>query len=161
MLTPANTAAVSPGIDGRPGAVPRDGWGRPSRGRRCRAAALAADVDAFYAAHAPEPAADTEVLVVSFDAKGVVMRPDVLRAATAKAATSQKLSTRLSKGEKRHRKRCSPGRRPESHRPPPIVPYVTVSRHTAPTIRLEGTPWSIASARTGWARVARPSPTTP
>src|SRR2546430_2667229 len=40
-------------------------------------------------------------------AKGVVMRPDGLRTATAKAAASQKLSTRLSKGEKRNRKRMA------------------------------------------------------
>jgi hypothetical protein len=40
------------------------------------AARAAADVDAFYAAHAPQPAADAEVLVLSFDGKGVVMRPE-------------------------------------------------------------------------------------
>ena len=45
------------------------------------------------------------MLALSFDGKGVVMRPDGLREATAKAAASQKLSTRLSKGEKRNRKR--------------------------------------------------------
>src|SRR6266545_1005997 len=59
-----------------------------------------------YTAHAPAPAPD-DVLVLSFDAKGVVMRPDGLRAATAKAAASQKLVTRLSKGEKRNRKRMA------------------------------------------------------
>jgi hypothetical protein len=70
------------------------------------AAAAAADVDGFYAAHVPDPAADgAAVVVLSFDAKGVVMRPDGLREATAKAAASQKLATRLSKGEKRNRKR--------------------------------------------------------
>jgi hypothetical protein len=63
-------------------------------------------VDGFYAAHAPDPAPD-DVLVLSFDAKGVVMRPDGLRQATAKAAASQKLATRLSKGEKRNRKRMA------------------------------------------------------
>src|SRR5438046_757742 len=68
------------------------------------AARAAADIDAFYAADSPDPAPD-DVLVLSFDGKGVVMRPDGLREATAKAAASQKLSTRLSKGEKRNRKR--------------------------------------------------------
>jgi hypothetical protein len=68
------------------------------------AARAAADVDRFYTAHAPDPAPD-DVLVLSFDGKGVVMRPDGLREATARAAASQKLSTRLSKGEKRNRKR--------------------------------------------------------
>jgi hypothetical protein len=71
------------------------------------AAAAAVDVDAFYAAHAPEPALDADVLVMTYDAKGVVMRPDALRAATARSAASQKLVTRLSKGEKRNRKRMA------------------------------------------------------
>ena len=66
-----------------------------------------ADVDAFYVAHAPEPTPDDDVLVMTYDAKGVVMRPDGLREATAKAAASQKLGTRLSKGEKRNRKRMA------------------------------------------------------
>jgi hypothetical protein len=70
------------------------------------AARAAVDVDGFYAAHAPDPAPE-DVLVLSFDGKGVVMRPDGLRQATAKAAASQKLSTRLSKGEKRNRKRMA------------------------------------------------------
>jgi hypothetical protein len=71
------------------------------------AARAATDVDGFYTAHAPQPAPEDDVLVLSFDAKGVVMRPDGLRAATAKAAASQKLATRLSKGEKRNRKRMA------------------------------------------------------
>jgi hypothetical protein len=71
------------------------------------AARAAADVDAFYPAHAPEPARDADVLVLSFDGKGVVMRPEGLREATAKTAASRKLSGRLSKGEKRHRKRMA------------------------------------------------------
>lgn len=67
----------------------------------------AADVEAFYAAHAVEPAPEGEILVLSFDGKGVVMRPDGLRAATAKAAIGAKLTGRRSKGEKRHRKRMA------------------------------------------------------
>jgi hypothetical protein len=49
------------------------------------------------------------VLVLTVDAKGIVMRPDSLRPATAKAAAtaSTKLATRLSKGEKRNRKRLA------------------------------------------------------
>lgn len=69
------------------------------------AAAAAVDVDAFYAAHVPDWSAGDEVLALSFDAKGVVMRPDGLRAGTAKAAVSQKLAGRRCKGEKRNRKR--------------------------------------------------------
>jgi hypothetical protein len=71
------------------------------------AAAAAVDVDGFYAAATPGPPRVGEVLVLSFDGKGVVMRPDGLRAATAKAAGSRKLSARLSKGEKRNRKRMA------------------------------------------------------
>src|SRR6266700_2030913 len=76
-----------------------------SHGVRRLAAAAAADVDAFYTAHAQGWSADGDVLALSFDAKGVVMRPDGLRSATAKAAVSQKLAARRSKGEKRNRKR--------------------------------------------------------
>ena len=67
----------------------------------------AIDFDAFYRQR-PTPTADvTDVLVISCDGTGVVMRPDALRPATAKAAanTNPKLATRLSKGEKRNRKR--------------------------------------------------------
>ena len=71
------------------------------------AQAVDADVEAFYAAHRPAPAEAQDVLVLSADGKGVVMRPEALRAATARAATSRKLSTRLSKGEKRDRKRMA------------------------------------------------------
>ena len=66
-----------------------------------------ADIDAFYQAGTPDPAADTDVLVLQFDAKGVVMRPDSLREHTKKKATSRKLSGRLSRGEKRDRKRMA------------------------------------------------------
>lgn len=65
------------------------------------------DVDAFYEARTPDPAADTDVLVLQFDAKGVVMRPESLREHTKKKATSRKLSSRLSRGEKRDRKRMA------------------------------------------------------
>lgn len=69
----------------------------------------AADVDAFYAARRPGPAPDDQLLVLTCDGKGVVMRPDALRPATAKAAAStrNKLATRLSPGEKHGRKRMA------------------------------------------------------
>ncbi len=70
-------------------------------------ARAATDVDAFYTARAPGTGPDTDVLAMQYDGKGVVMRPDALREATAKAATSRKLSTRLSRGEKRSRKRMA------------------------------------------------------
>jgi len=77
-------------------------------------ARAAVDVEAFYATrarHADQSAdsAEGDVLVLSVDGKGIVMRPDALRPATAKAAAAatNKLQARLSKGEKRNRKRLA------------------------------------------------------
>jgi len=72
-------------------------------------ARAAADVEAFYDTSAPEPGASDDVLVLTVDGKGIVMRPDSLRPATEKAAAAAttKLDTRLSKGEKRNRKRLA------------------------------------------------------
>jgi hypothetical protein len=68
----------------------------------------AVDVDAFYANIERQPA-DGDVLVISMDGKGIVMRPDSLRPATerAAAAATPKLRTRLSKGEQPNRKRLA------------------------------------------------------
>jgi hypothetical protein len=74
------------------------------------AVGAAADFEQFYATRQPpaSPAA-ADVLVLSADGKGIVMRPDALRAATAHAArrASPKLKTRVSRGEKRGRKRIA------------------------------------------------------
>ena len=73
----------------------------------------AQDFDAFYEArHDAEVAASAEtgsVLVITSDGKGVVMHTADLRPATRKAAERKqhKLKTRLSKGEKRNRKRTA------------------------------------------------------
>jgi len=72
----------------------------------------AEDFDAFYA---ERRAADDRVestgdlLVMTFDAKGIVMVPEDLRPATKKAASkaTRKLATRLTSGEKRNRKRMA------------------------------------------------------
>jgi hypothetical protein len=72
-------------------------------------AAAAVDFTSFYQQR-QRPAGETDdVLVLSCDGKGVVMRPEALRAGTQKQAQSSnaKLSTRLSKGEKRGRKRMA------------------------------------------------------
>jgi len=71
------------------------------------AALAAADIDVFYAQRAMPGCPDGDVLVLTADAKGIVMRPEALRAATAKTVTSRKLSARLSKGEKTGRKRMA------------------------------------------------------
>jgi len=49
-------------------------------------ARAAADVEEFYATRRQLPAADGDVLVISADGKGIVMRPDSLRPATAAKA---------------------------------------------------------------------------
>jgi len=73
------------------------------------AADSAVDFEAFYAELARPVASPDEVVVMSVDGKGIVMRPGALRPATAAAAerSSPKLGTRLSKGEKRNRKRMA------------------------------------------------------
>jgi hypothetical protein len=67
------------------------------------------DFEAFYGGATRAPADPSDVLVLSADGKGIVMRPPALRPATAEAAarTNPKLKTRLSKGEKRNRKRMA------------------------------------------------------
>lgn len=72
----------------------------------------AQDFDAFYETrrHAEGVPSETgSVLVLTCDGKGVVVHRDDLRAATRRAATrkAHRLQTRLSKGEKRHRKRIA------------------------------------------------------
>ena len=69
----------------------------------------AVDFPAFYTDTPRPQAAPEDVLVLSFDGKGIVMRPDALRPATAKAAAKRqpKLATRVSPGEKRDRKRMA------------------------------------------------------
>ena len=69
----------------------------------------AAHVDAFYLFRVTGPAPDGWPLVLTFDGKGIVMLPDALRPATAKAAAAAqgKLATRLSPGEKNGRKRMA------------------------------------------------------
>ena len=69
----------------------------------------ATDIDAFYEERKRTAGEPDDVLVISCDGKGVVMRPDALRVATAQAAarSTTKLATRLSKGEKRNRKRMA------------------------------------------------------
>jgi hypothetical protein len=70
----------------------------------------AQDFDAFYEQQSAQgEAASGSLLVLSFDGKGVVMRREDLRPATRKAQAQrhQRLSKRLSKGEKRNAKRMA------------------------------------------------------
>jgi len=84
----------------------------PKRQAEELAERAATDFDAFYEHRRSESATGTatgEVLVVSFDGKGVVMRREDLREATRKAAQARthKLKTRLTRGEKRNAKRMA------------------------------------------------------
>ncbi len=69
----------------------------------------AGDFDAFYAERLHTSGDPGDTLVLTCDGKGIVMRPEALRAATAEAAeqAAHKLQTRLSPGEKRNRKRMA------------------------------------------------------
>jgi len=71
----------------------------------------AVDCDAFYAQRQQPETAERGALVqvISCDGKGIVMRPDALRAPTQRQAqrSKHKLATRLSRGEKRNRKRIA------------------------------------------------------
>jgi hypothetical protein len=73
------------------------------------ARSAATDFDAYYEARPAQPVADTDLLVQSFDGKGIVVRTEDLREATRKAAQTDRhrLRKRLSKGEKRNRKRMA------------------------------------------------------
>jgi hypothetical protein len=72
---------------------------------------VARDFDAFCERPESAEAAQSEkdLLVLSLDGKGIVMRREDLREATRKAAESgqHKLDRRLSKGEKKDRKRMA------------------------------------------------------
>jgi hypothetical protein len=69
------------------------------------AVAAATGIDAFWAARRPGPRDSDVPLMLSFDGKGIVMRPEALREAAATAR--RKLATRLSPGEKNGRKRMA------------------------------------------------------
>jgi len=87
----------------------------------------ATDIAAFYAARVPVPCTASTLLVISADAKGIVMRPGALRPATAKAAARQgRMRTRLAAGEKPNRKRmatlaCVYDAEPAPRRPHDII----------------------------------------
>jgi hypothetical protein len=68
----------------------------------------ASDIGDFYRSRVPVPCTRESVLVLSADMKGVVMRAEALREATARAAGKKgKMRTRLSAGEKANRKRMA------------------------------------------------------
>ncbi len=111
----------------------------------------AVDFEAYYAG--TESTADPEttggVLVLTTDGKGVVMRTEALREATQKAALASKpkLSTRLSKGEKRNRKRMAT-----------VAAVYTVEPHVRTAAEVVAGLHSVGPARSEGERTKRPRP---
>lgn len=70
---------------------------------------IAQDFDSYYLNNRYlEPEKNQGILVLSFDGKGILARPDSLRECTAKAAKrSKNINSRLSQGEKKDRKRMA------------------------------------------------------
>jgi len=95
--------------DGQAAIVRQTGQQIGTRQLRALTLAAAQDVDAFYAQRERTVPDGKDLLVLSCDAKGVVMRPEALREQTRAQAqnASGKLKTRLSKGEKTNRKRMA------------------------------------------------------
>jgi hypothetical protein len=89
-------------------ALERASGGRVGK-RQLEALAAAADVAGFSAQRKSAACPDTDLLILAFDGKGIVMQPEALRKATIKAARAagHKLATRLSAGEKHGRKRIA------------------------------------------------------
>lgn len=86
----------------------RTGASVPKRQVEELAVRAAQDFDAFYRDRLREPELTDDLLVLSFDGKGIAMRHEDLREATRKAAAAEpKLHTRLAKGEKPNRKRMA------------------------------------------------------
>ena len=95
--------------DGQAAIVRQTGQQIGTRQLRALTLAAAQDVAAFYAQRERTAPDGKDLLVLSCDAKGVVMRPEALREQTRTQAqnASGKLKTRLSKGEKQGRKRMA------------------------------------------------------
>jgi hypothetical protein len=116
------------------------------------AARAAVDFEDFYATRQTPPGSARDLLVLQVDGKGIVMRPDALRPATAKAAAkaTHKLTTRLSKGEKRNRKRLAELGAVYDATPVPrtasdIFPANDTERHTAIDGPTATNKWLVAS----------------
>ena len=97
------------------------------------ARAAAVDFETFYTNEDRPKAEGPEVVVISVDAKGVVMRPEDLRPATADAAarSEHKLETRLSRGEKANRKRMAEVAAVYTVIPVPRTPAQVMASHDA------------------------------
>jgi len=116
------------------------------------AVAAACDITDFYEQRERTATDREDVLVLSCDAKGVVMRPEALREQTRKQAQNSegKLTTRLSKGEKRNRKRmaevaCVYEVTPAPRAPADILPRAETDRQAAAPAPKAKNKWLTAS----------------
>ncbi|WP_423247582.1 ISKra4 family transposase [Streptomyces achmelvichensis] len=118
----------------------------------------AMDVDDFYRHQRPEPAEADTLLVLTFDAKGIVMLPAHLREATRRnaarkdAAGGQRLASRLSSGEKRGRKRMAEvaaldDAHPVARTPLDIIPATALDREDKVKGPVATGKWVTASVR--------------
>jgi hypothetical protein len=112
----------------------------------------AVDFDHFYTSRRRQLCQAGDVLVLSCDGKGIVMRPEALRQATTKAAgkATRKLVTRLSKGEKRNRKRmaevgCVYDATPVARTPADILPAADQQHPAGSTGPVARGKWLLAS----------------
>jgi hypothetical protein len=106
----------------------------------------AVDVDDFYAQRRVLAGAKRDVLVLSVDGKGIVMHPEVLRPATAHAAGgATKLSTRLSKGEKRNRNAWPRSALSTTPNPSYAPPPTSSPAPTTPTTTVVTTPQTLVT----------------
>ena len=89
--------------------VKRTGAHVPKRQVEELAVRAAQDFDAFYKERSCEREPTSDLLVLSFDGKGIAMRHEDLRPDTRKAAeaSTRRLHTRLAPGEKPNRKRMA------------------------------------------------------
>jgi hypothetical protein len=107
----ANREVGSRAFDGVVAGMKRTPGGKiPKRQLEAMAIKASRDFETFYAANeAARPAPGEDLLILSVDGKGIVMREEGLREATRKAARNEchKLKTRICRGEKRNRKRMA------------------------------------------------------
>ena len=117
----------------------------------CRAAA---HVEAFYLWRVVLPAPEGHPLILTFDGKGIVMLPDALRPATAKAAAAagNKLATRLSPGEKNGRKRMAELACVYDAVPVPRTPEDVISTPTQNAGRRNSRPRNRRAGKSGGSR---------
>jgi hypothetical protein len=121
----------------------------------------ARDFDAFYDTTALDVSGDKtgDILVLTCDGKGIVMRFEGLRAATQKAAkkSANKLTTRLSKGEKANRKRMATVAAVYTVAPRPRTPESIVDRMRRVVAPVGRSPRPRPEHKRVWASVAKPA----